>query len=77
MPGVRRRFNGRPRDARSGPRTGSQITSLAIGDAERDLIEAIATVEEVSMSEVWRRALRFYAEANGFTTEGGTATAKP
>ncbi len=46
-------------------RKGSRITSVCLHPYERELLERVAVAEDVSMAEVWRRALSGYARECG------------
>ena len=54
---------------RGGPkrRKGSMTTSLTLQADERELLERLAIADDVTLAEVWRRALRGYARELGLT----------
>lgn len=54
--GSRRRAGGRPRIK------GTRITSVELNESDRELLETLAERDGSSFGDVWRSALRCYAE---------------
>lgn len=46
-------------------RKGSRTSAVALSAEERELLERLAVHDDVLLSEVWRRALRHYAQVRG------------
>ena len=56
-----------PRHGGPRRRKGSMTTSLTLHEQERELLERLAIADDVTLAEVWRRALRGYARELGLT----------
>ncbi len=66
-----------PRGPRGGrPRTkGTNVTSVQLSADERLLLEHIADTDGVGLGDVWRRALRVYADQRGIVAPTREVTA--